>query len=199
MARHPAGQLRAWAADPGWVRGSRPVRAALSGQAHSQGARLFATAGRSANQPHTADVGTKVAFGLGRTYVCLTSTGVNRQSQARQELAAVLRDYSPAPGNHHPRVQLLAAEAHGQLGALDYVLATTTRSRRRYQAAAASYGQALELSAARPDRQWKFYDVLAAVYQRLGDTTRAKQAARNADDAAKPPTSRRWTAPKPAP
>jgi tetratricopeptide (TPR) repeat protein len=146
-------------------------------------ARLFATAGRSANQPHTADVGTKVAFGLGRTYVCLTSAGVNRQSQARQELSAVLRDYSPAPGNHNPRVQLLAAEAHGQLGALDYVLGTTTRSRQRYQAAAASYQQALELSAGRPDRQWKFYDVLAAVYQRLGDTTQAKQAARNADAA----------------
>jgi tetratricopeptide (TPR) repeat protein len=146
-------------------------------------ARLFATAGRSANQPNTADVGAKVAFGLGRTYVCLTSAGVNRQSQARQELAAVLRDYSPAPGNHNPRVQLLAAEAHGQLGALDYLLATTTRSREWYQRAVTSYEQALELSAGRPDRQWKFYDVLAAVYQSLGDTTGAEQAFRNADAA----------------
>jgi hypothetical protein len=44
---------------------------------------------------------------------------LDRQSQARQQLGAVLRDYNPAPGNYNPRVKLLAAEAHGQLGALD--------------------------------------------------------------------------------
>jgi hypothetical protein len=160
----------------------QPERADRAGL--ERAARLFTAAGRLANQPHTADVGTKVAFGLGRTYVCLTIAGIDRQSQARQELATVLCDYHPAPGTHNPRVELLAAEAHGQLGALDYDLAVKTGSRQRYQAAA-SYEQALMLSNGRPDRQWKFYDVLAAVYQRLGDTIRAQQAARNADAARK--------------
>jgi hypothetical protein len=112
----------------------------------------------------------------------------------------VLRDYSPNPGSHNPRVKLLAAEAHGQLGALDNVLAATTGSRQRYQTAAASYEQALVLSAGRPDRQWKFYDVLAAVYDRLGDTTQAEQAARNTDAARQaadlPPLDRSELAPR---
>ena len=159
-------------------RGCRLGRADPAGL--EEAVELFTAAGRLANQPHTADVGTKVAFGLGRAYVCLTSAGVDREQQARQALAAVLRDYRSTAGDHNPRVELLAAEAHGQLGALDYVLATSTGSRARYQAAAASYGQALTLSAGRPDRQWKFHDVLAAIYLRLGDPARADQAARDA-------------------
>jgi len=58
---------------------------------------------------------------------------------SRQALEAVLRDHRSAAGNHNPRVELLAAEAHGQLGALDYVLAATTGSRERYRTAVASY------------------------------------------------------------
>jgi hypothetical protein len=162
-------------------RGCQPGRADPAGL--EEAVERFAAAGRLANQPHTADVGTKVAFGLGRTYVCLTSAGTDREQQARQALAAVLRDYRSTAGDHNPRVELLAAEAHGQLGALDYVLAASTGSRERYQAAAASYGQALALSTGRPDRQWKFHDVLAAIHLRLGDPAGADQAARDADAA----------------
>jgi hypothetical protein len=162
-------------------RGCQPEQADPAGL--ERAAELFTAAGRLADQPQTADVGTKVAFGLGRTYVCLTSAGTDREGQARQALEAVLRDHRSAAGNHNPRVELLAAEAHGQLGALDYILAATTGSRERYRAAIASYGQALALSTGRPDRQWKFYDVLATIHLRLGDRARADQAARDADAA----------------
>jgi len=69
------------------------------------------------DQPPGAAITTKVAFGVGRVYLCLSHAGVEDQwAAAEQQFKTVIADFESDQGNLVKK--LLASEAHANLGLL---------------------------------------------------------------------------------
>lgn len=160
------------------------------GRAHREGleesARLYRQASQDPRRVGGANLGTKVAFGLGRTATCLGFAGLGDDRQgAERLLQSVVRDFDD--GNR--QVQELASEAHGWLGLLHW----PSRGHRlgaNDERAVAHYGAAAELSVSCTRRRL-FYRQLAEVHRRLGDAAGARQADAEAGKSQPPPDGAR--------
>lgn len=122
-----------------------------------------------------ADVPTKVSFGLGRVYVCLSQAEViNGWAKAQTLFRRVVEDY-----HNNPYLQEYASEAYAGLGLTYFPSMGEVHAQTRYRMAASAYEEAIRLS---PDKGRKgvFYSYLAYAYYRLHDLSRACEAYRQA-------------------
>jgi tetratricopeptide (TPR) repeat protein len=134
--------------------------------------KLYQAVLRSGEQSAGADLPTKVASGLGRTYLCLSQAEVaNQWTEARAQLAKVIEDFNR--GNQN--VQELAAEAYAGLGLIYLPVGGAPSAKTQYRQAADAYQQAVRLSLD-SRRQGVFLGTLAYIYSRLGDLPRACDA-----------------------
>jgi tetratricopeptide (TPR) repeat protein len=150
----------------------------------AQAVRDFQRAQLATHRPTVANLDAKIAFGLGRAYVCMTLAGVaDRRVEALGQLAIAMRAFQPIlpedPSTR--RLRQLAAEAYGQRGLLATAYVDAPDARTQDLRAVTDYKQAIALSADRPQRQGVFYDNLAHVYDRL----RMPREARDARDKAR--------------
>jgi tetratricopeptide (TPR) repeat protein len=131
----------------------------------------------TAPQPPGADLPAKVAFGLGRTYVCLSqAAAADLWAQAQTELRKVIAEFRG--GNQ--RIRVLAAEAYGQLGLTDLpVVHGAPDATERYQQAVGDFLRAIQLVPDGPQKA-AFLENLGYTYKQLGDTTSACNAYRQA-------------------
>jgi len=130
-------------------------------------------------RPALANLDTKIAFGLGRTHVCMTLAGVtDRRAEAQHQLAIAISAYKPAKPEDAStrRHRHIAAEAYAQRGLLAVTYADAPDSRARYLRAVADCKQAIALSGDRPDRQGAFHAILADIYDRLSMRQEAQDA-----------------------
>jgi tetratricopeptide (TPR) repeat protein len=147
----------------------------------AQAIRDFQRGQLATHRPTLANLDAKIAFGLGRAYVCMTLAGIaNRRVEAEGQLAIAIRAYQPIlpEDSSTRRLRQLAAEAYGQRGLLATAYADAPDIRAQDLHAVADYQQAIALSADRPQRQGVFYDNLADIYDRLR-MPREAQDARN--------------------
>jgi tetratricopeptide (TPR) repeat protein len=141
----------------------------------NQAAAEFEQSRRAGNRPELSDIDTKIALGLGRTWVCLSRAGlVDRWAAAREQLAVVLKDL--AAGNE--RVRELAARAHAQLGMIEDPAAGASDAA-GYGVALDHYRQAVAISRD-PRSRWAFFLRLEHIYRQLGDPAAAQEAAAQA-------------------
>jgi tetratricopeptide (TPR) repeat protein len=134
---------------------------------------------RATHRPVLADIDTKVAFGLGRAYVCMSLAEVSdRREQAQQQLGQAIQAFEAGDKDTQLRIQQVAAEAYGQLGLLAFAYPDTPDATQRLHQAVPAYRRAIELSQDRPNRLTVFQCNLAAIYERLGQP-RAAEAARS--------------------
>jgi hypothetical protein len=145
----------------------------------AQAIRDFQRGQLATHRPTLANLDAKIAFGLGRAYVCTTLAGVaDRAAEAQRQLAIAIDAFH----QHNPedastrRLRQLAAEAYGQRGLLATAYANAPDARAQDLRAVADYKQAIALSADRPQRQGVFYDNLADTYDRLHMTREAQDA-----------------------
>jgi tetratricopeptide (TPR) repeat protein len=140
----------------------------------------FQRAQKAANRPALANIDAKVAFGLGRTYVCMTLAGIaDRRKSAEDQLGTAIGAAGQGPRDD-PRRRELAAEAYAQRGLLAAAYAGSPDARARDLRAVEDYRQAIALSSDRPQRLRVFYQLLAATYDRLGMPREAAEARRHA-------------------
>jgi hypothetical protein len=142
--------------------------------------RDFRHAQEAADRPALANIDAKVAFGLGRTYVCMTLAGIaDRRTPAESQLGTAIGAAGRGPRDD-PRLRELAAEAYAQRGMLAATYGGSPDARARDLRAVEDYRQAIALSADRPQRLRVFYQHLAATYDRLAMPLEAEQARRHA-------------------
>jgi tetratricopeptide (TPR) repeat protein len=136
---------------------------------------------QASNRPALANIDTKIAFGLGRTYVCMSRAGIaDRRTQAEHQLGAVIQAFQQSP-REALRLREIAAEAYAQRGLLATTYAGSPDARVRDLRAVEDYKQAIMLSADRPPRVRVFYENLADTYDRLGMPLEAEEARRRAE------------------
>jgi tetratricopeptide (TPR) repeat protein len=144
------------------------------GQADAQGLRMALTLFRrvlSADDQAAADVPTKVAFGLGRTYWCLTEGQIaDYSAQSRAQFSIVIDAFDR--GNR--RIRELAAQAAFGLG-LTYLAGPATPSTEAYRQAVEAHHRAIRYSLD-PRQQADILESLGDVYEQLGDDQRACEA-----------------------
>ena len=139
---------------------------------------------QATHRPALANLDTKIAFGLGRTYVCMTLAGVtDRRAEAQRQLGIAITAYQPVnpedPSTR--RLRHIAAEAYAQRGLLTVAHADAPDARAQYLQAVADCKQAIALTADRPQRQRVFYAVLADIYDRLSMRQEAQEARSKAE------------------
>jgi tetratricopeptide (TPR) repeat protein len=130
----------------------------------------FQTASRATNKPILANIDAKIAFGLGRAYVCMTVAGVaDRRDQAEEQLGVAIQALGHTrpdqPGSQ--RLREIVAEAHAQRGLLATTYAGMPDARAHYLRAVEDYKEAIRLSADRPERQKVFQAALTDIYELL--------------------------------
>jgi hypothetical protein len=136
---------------------------------------------QATHRPTLANLEAKIAFGLGRTYVCMTLAGVaDRRAEAQRQLDVAIAAYQPATPEDPStrRLRQIAAEASAQRGLLAVTRADAPDAHARYLQAVADCKQAIALSGDRPERQGVFYAILADIFDRL-DMSREAQDARS--------------------
>jgi tetratricopeptide (TPR) repeat protein len=144
----------------------------------AQAERDFRRARDAANRPALANIDAKVAFGLGRTYVCMTLAAIaDRRAAAEEQLGTAIGAAGRGAGEDS-RLRELAAEAYAQRGLLAATYAGSPDARARDLRAVEDYRQAIALSADRPHRLRVFYQHLAAAYDRLELPREAEEARR---------------------
>jgi hypothetical protein len=139
------------------------------------------------NRPALANIDAKIAFGLGRAYVCMSLAGVaDRRTAAEHELEAVIKAFQQSPPQDPSALRLreIAAEAHAQRGLLATTYAGFPDARVRDLRAVEDYKQAIMLSADRPPRQRVFYGNLADTYDRVRLPREAAEARKKAAELA---------------
>jgi tetratricopeptide (TPR) repeat protein len=140
----------------------------------------FRQAQDATNRPALANIDAKVAFGLGRTYVCMTLAGIaDRRTPAEEQLGTAIGAAGRGAGEDS-RLRELAAEAYAQRGLLAATYAGSPDTRTRDLRAVEDYRQAIALSTDRPHRLRVFYQHLAATYDRLEMPREAEEARRQA-------------------
>ena len=149
----------------------------------------FAAAQRARIQPPLADIATKVAFGQGRAYLCLSQALVgDHWGDAERAFREVIDQFEK--GN--PRVRVMAAESHANLGFVYLPPAGSSDSELRFRRAAVEYQRAVELFPETRDPQHRralSWRMLGFIHGRLGETAKAEDAYERAitlagDDAA---------------
>jgi tetratricopeptide (TPR) repeat protein len=126
-------------------------------------------------QSPLADISTKVAFGKGRVYLCMSQALLaDRWIDAEQSFRQVVADFSR--GN--PRVRRMASESHAGLGFVLLPAVGDADLADHYRGAAVEYQRAVETF---PDtdtehRKAYFWSMLGFVRERLGETTSAEDA-----------------------
>lgn len=143
----------------------------------------FQAASRATNKPILTNINAKIAFGLGRAYVCMTVASVaDRRGQAEQQLGVAIQalgDIRPdQPGSQ--RLREIVAEAYAQRGLLATTYAGMQDAHAHYLRAVEDYKQAIRLSADRPERQKVFQAALADIYDLLHMPREAEDARRKA-------------------
>ena len=134
---------------------------------------------RAAHRPALANLDAKIAFGLGRTYVCMTLAGIaDQRAEAQEQLRIAIAAYQPASAEDPStrRLRQIAAEAYAQHGLLAVAYADAPDARAHDLRAVEDYGKAISLSADRPGRQAVFYERLAETYDRLQMLREAQEA-----------------------
>jgi tetratricopeptide (TPR) repeat protein len=117
----------------------------------------------AADQPVLSDIKTKVAFGLGRVYLCLSQSLVaDRWADAEREFLAVVADFQR--GNE--RVRDMAAEAHANLAIVYLPAQGEPGAEAKYRRAAKEYAKAIQVARI-DERRAVFADGLAFVCDRL--------------------------------
>lgn len=149
------------------------------GQADAVGLRtalaLFQRVLPADDQAPAADVPTKVAFGLGRTYWCLTKSQIaNHTAQSRAQFSIVIDAFDR--GNR--RIRELAAQAAFGLS-LTYLAGPATPDAAAYRQAVEAHHRAIRYSLD-PRQQADIFESLADLYEQLGDAHRACEAYRQA-------------------
>lgn len=137
-----------------------------------QAIRLYQHVLHAHSQPALSDVGTKVAFGLGRVYLCLSQALIwDDWALAEQQLKKVIATYDA--GNM--RVKELAAQAHGDLAVVYLPEAGDPKATEKYRRASEEYLLAIRLT--RFPSLKAAYDVdLGYIYERLKDYVHAEAA-----------------------
>ena len=172
---------RALAAAPGYGRAQlglaeltyqRARGACERGKANAAGLRValrrYQDVLHAVQQPE-ADLPAKTAFGLGRTYLCLSQAEVaDDWAQAETQFRVVISEFNR--GNQ--RLQQLAAEAYAGLGLALLPPRGASDADVKYRQAAGAYQQAIQLSLD-PERQGVFFGTLGYIDQRLGDAAHA--------------------------
>ena len=149
------------------------------GRANTDGLRtaltLFQRVLAVGDQSPAADLPTKVAFGLGRTYWCLTESGIaDYSAQARAQFTIVIDAFDR--GNR--RIRELAAQASFGLG-LTYLAGQATPDPEASRRAIEAHERAIRYSLD-PHQQADVLESLADIYTTLGDAVRACDAYRRA-------------------
>jgi tetratricopeptide (TPR) repeat protein len=163
----------------------RPMR--TDRQQLEQVVRDLERARAATNRPALANIDAKIAFGLGRAYVCMTLAGVaDRRAAAEHELDAAIKAFQQRPPHDPSTVgsREIAAEAYAQRGLLATTYAGFPDARVRDLRAVEDYKQAIMLSADRPPRLGVFYGNLADTYDRLRLSREAGEARRKAAELA---------------
>jgi tetratricopeptide (TPR) repeat protein len=123
------------------------------------------------DRPALADVDSKIALGLGRTYTCQSQAEVaHHWREAEEQFLRVIEVFRA--GNQ--RIRQLAAEAWAGLG-LVHLPPAEAPDKARYRQAAADYQRAIELSTS-PARQGTYYGMLGYIHARLGEPQLAHDA-----------------------
>lgn len=131
------------------------------------------------DQPARSDIATKAAFGLGRTYLCLSQGLVaDHWTDAEREFLGVVAEFDG--GNQ--RVKELAAQAHANLGLIYVLREDQADPEASYRRAAEQYRRAIELTR-HTDRQAVFYLWLAWIQVGMDECAMAVEALADADEA----------------
>ena len=121
------------------------------------------------SQPPTADIATKVAFGLAQVYLTRWWAGEDTLNAALTNFQAVLDQYGDGK---NPRVQELAAEAHARIGIVH-------RQQGQADSAIREFEATLKLSTI-PARRGLYWATVAGLYAQQGKSADAEKASRNA-------------------
>jgi hypothetical protein len=146
-----------------------------------EAARGYTSALQAAHQP-AVDLRPKVAYGLGRVYLCQSLAGTaERRADAEQQFRAVIAEYQRGTG----RLKGLAAESHGFLGLLYLPVPDDPDPTPEYRRAADENQVAVALAAELNDHGLQaLYHVRSAhIHIALGRCAEADQALAKADAA----------------
>jgi tetratricopeptide (TPR) repeat protein len=149
------------------------------GQANADGLRtaltLFQHVLDAGDQSPATDLPTKVAFGLGRTYWCLTEGRIaDYSAEARAQFITVIDAFDR--GNR--RIRELAAQASFGLG-LTYLSGQASPDAEDYRRAIEAHQRAIRYSLD-PRQQADVLESLADIYEQLNNTQQACEAYRRA-------------------
>jgi tetratricopeptide (TPR) repeat protein len=126
-------------------------------------------------QPAESNIPTKLTFGYGQVYLCLSlAQKEDDWALAESQFRSVVADYEA--GN--TRVKDLAAEAHSLIGYITMLRSSPTDVQAQtasFTTALAEYQRAIDLSV-RPDRQAFFNRMQGYLHCRLADWDQASQA-----------------------
>ncbi len=136
---------------------------------------MFETARSARVQPLLADIATKIAYGEGRAYLCLSQAlAADHWADAERSLRQVVDAFDK--GN--PRVRTMAAESHAGIGFLSLPAAGDAYPVDRLHSAFDEYEKAIALFPQRDPEHRKafFWSMLGFIYSRLGNTPKAQDA-----------------------
>jgi tetratricopeptide (TPR) repeat protein len=125
----------------------------------------FDLALQATNQPISAEIPTKVAFGKGQVFIAQWLAGDDTVREAIDQFEFVIDSYSSSKA---PQIQDFAAESKARLGQI-------YRHQGKLQASLSMYQQAIELSTY-PSRRGLFYSRVADLAAALEDLSQAEEA-----------------------
>jgi tetratricopeptide (TPR) repeat protein len=138
----------------------------------------YRRAASAREQPPGAAIAAKIAFGMGRVYLCLSHAGVEDQrAAAEQQFKAVVADFERDQENLVKK--LLASEAHANLGLLywEWPAASDAAKIENYRRAIDQYHLAYDrVPFSENERRANFSFQLGQLYDNLGQYQQADEA-----------------------
>jgi tetratricopeptide (TPR) repeat protein len=135
-----------------------------------QALKQYGRAGSATVRPPGADIAVKVAFGVGRTMLCLSQALLgNYWTEAEAQFRRVVDEFER--GNR--RLRRLAGEAYAGIGFTILPPEGSSNGDATWRRAADAYQRAVELSVD-PERKGIFHGMLGHIYTRLHDLERAR-------------------------
>jgi tetratricopeptide (TPR) repeat protein len=129
----------------------------------------FDLALQTEDQPESADIPAKVAFGKAQVYLAQAYTGKETLPEAVKQFERVIALYSDG---ENPRLQELASEAHARIGFI-------TREQNDLKKSHDNFSKALELST-NPARSGLYWLTLGLLDEQIGEPEAAQQKFNNA-------------------
>lgn len=127
---------------------------------------------QATSQPALSNIKNKVAFGLGRIYLCLSQALVaDHWADAEYEFKKVTSDFES--GND--RIRNLAAQAYANLGLIYLPFEGDSDAERKYQQAVHEYQKAIAISQKAKEKA-NYYHMLGYIFSRLGVPDEADKA-----------------------